>query len=106
MEERKDGGSLRGELFEDLPETPAGESEKWSPDFELIVELIGSAAALRIAEAFAGSSIYIPKTVLRQREHLEIRRAYKAGATYRELGLKYGYTETHIRNILHPKKTG
>jgi hypothetical protein len=74
----------------------------WS-DFELIEDLIGSGAAWKIAEAFAGSNIYIPKSILTNKNYLEIRRKFKAGATYREISVEYGYTETHIRNIIHRK---
>jgi len=102
-------------LFDDLPEgnagpalaspsPPADEPAEWSDDFDLIVELVGTKAAFRIAEAFAGSSVYIPKTIMKHKEYHEIRGRHRAGATYKELSGKYGYTETHIRNIVHTKK--
>ena len=100
-------------LFDDLPAAgaalpsppvPADEPSEWGEDFELIVELIGTKAAFKLAETFGGSSIYIPKTILKHKEYREIRRRYRAGASYRELGTEYRYTETHIRNIVHARK--
>ena len=92
-----------GELFQDLPartEVPEDPGE-WSEDFELMVDILGEAAAFRLAEAFAGANLYIPKNILKSRDYLEIRRKYRAGASYRELSAAYGYTESHVRNIIH-----
>jgi Mor family transcriptional regulator len=75
----------------------------WLDDFEIIEDLIGEEAARKIAESFAGSTIYIPKNILTARNHHDIRRKFKAGKTYRELSVEYSYTETHIRNIVHKK---
>jgi len=72
-----------------------------SDDFELIEDMIGTENAFKIAEAFAGSNIYIPKKILIRKNHHNIRKKYKAGSTYHELSVKYGYTTTHIRNIIH-----
>jgi len=76
----------------------------WSGEFEQLEDLIGAEAAWKIAEVFAGSTIYIPKSILTNKNYFDIRRKYKSGSSYRELAVEYGYTETHIRNIIHPKK--
>jgi hypothetical protein len=102
--------SLFGDLFE------AGEGKKttielshddikadWSEDFELIESIVGIDAAFKIAEAFAGSTIYIPKNILAAKIYYDIRKKFNSGASYRELSVEYGYTETHIRNIIHRK---
>jgi len=73
-------------------------------DFEQLEDLIGTDAAWKIAEVFAGSTIYIPKSILTNKNYLNIRRKYKNGSSYRELSLEFGYTESHIRNIIHSKK--
>jgi len=100
-------------LFSDLPEP---EPKKPEPsevpqideadtgDFEQLADLIGTEAAWKIAEVFAGSTIYIPKSILTNKNYFDIRRKYKAGSSYRELSVEFGYTETHIRNIIHRKK--
>ena len=80
---------------------PPSDDGDYNDDFELIIDLIGEAAAFKLAEAFAGSNIYIPKNILKNRDYLEIRKKYRKGSDYRELSLEYGYTETHIRNIIH-----
>ena len=98
------------ELFKDLPSTELSEQQPigdditdWS-DFELLEDLIGPEAAWKIAEAFAGSALYIPKSILTNKSHHDIRRKFKAGTTFRELSIEYGYTEAHIRNIVHKGK--
>jgi hypothetical protein len=85
----------------DLFTNPAFES---SDDFEQLEELIGSEKAHKIVEVFAGSNIYIPKSILTTKAYQSIRSEYKAGSSYRDLSIKYGYSETHIRNIIHKKK--
>ena len=107
-------------LFDDLPETKGTDTalrklqtlelpqiedvgSYWSDDFEQLEDLIGSEAALKVAEVFAGSTIYIPKNILINKNYHHIRKKFKAGSSYRELSLEFGYTETHIRNIIHKK---
>jgi hypothetical protein len=100
-------------LFDDLPVEPKKpeilvpppiDESDWSGDFEQLEDLIGAEAAWKIAEVFAGSTIYIPKSILTNKNYFDIRRKYKAGSSYRELAVEFGYTETHIRNIIHQKK--
>jgi len=76
----------------------------WNEAFEQLESLIGYDEALKIAEVFAGTAIYIPKNIITFKNYHDIRKEYKAGATYRALSVKYGYTETHIRNIVHKKE--
>jgi len=89
---------------QELSEMPPINEIDWSRDFEQLEDLIGAEAAWKIAEVFAGSTIYIPKSILTNKNYFDIRRKYKEGATYRELSMEFGYSETHIRNIIHPKK--
>ena len=106
---------MEQELFEDLqnkkdetetqkPEVPQIDKDDWSGDFEQLEDLIGEEAAWKIAEVFAGSTIYIPKSILTNKNYYDIRRKYKKGMSYRELAVMFGYTETHIRNIIHKNK--
>jgi Mor family transcriptional regulator len=85
-------------------ELPSIDDVDCSDDFEQLEDLIGAEAAWKIAEVFAGSTIYIPKSILTNKNYFYIRRKYKTGSTYRELSIEFGYTETHIRNIIHQKK--
>jgi Mor family transcriptional regulator len=73
-------------------------------DFELIQELIGAEVARKLAEAFGGSSVYIPKNAAIAEHYRRIRQEFYNGATYRELAVRYGYTKSHIRRIIHRKK--
>jgi Mor family transcriptional regulator len=75
-----------------------------SDDFELMIDLIGSEKAYKITEAFAGSVIYIPKSIVTNKNHRDIRKKHGAGSTYRELSAEYGYSEAYIRNIIPSRK--
>jgi len=96
------------ELFPDLP-AHSPFAKKGVPedtgDFELLVDIIGYAAAWKVAKSFAGSSIYIPKNILTKQSHKDIRKKYKDGTSYRELSAEYGYTERHIRRITNRSAT-
>jgi hypothetical protein len=104
--------SAEQNLFDDIPvtnkiitEPPIGKVEAdWGDNFEQLVDLIGSEMAWKIAEVFAGSTIYIPKSIFTNKNYFDIRKKYKTGSTYRELSVEFGYTETHIRNIIHQKR--
>jgi Mor family transcriptional regulator len=72
-------------------------------DFKLLCEIVGQELAVKIAEEFAGSFIYVPKNMLTIQKHLEVMEAYKAGKNYRELSLMTGYSESYIRNIINMK---
>ena len=84
-----------------LSESNENIKNDWSEVFEQLESLIGYEAVLKIAEVFAGTTIYIPKNIITFKNYHEIRKEYKDGATYRGLSVKYGYTEMHIRNIIH-----
>jgi Mor family transcriptional regulator len=73
-------------------------------DFEQLKNIIGKEKSICVVEFFAGSNIYIPKSAQTVESYQAIRKEYKDGANYRELSVKYGYTERHIRNIIHRKK--
>ena len=79
------------------------QSKENNEDFELLVETIGKKLAMKVVEIFGGSSIYIPKNILTTKRHLEILEDYKSGKTYRELSVKFHYSESHIRNIVNKK---
>lgn len=75
-------------------------------DYEMIRELIGAESAHKLAEAFGGLNVYIPKNVIADETQTEIKKAYKEGKSYRELSVKYGYSIAHIHNIIHQRKKG
>jgi len=73
-------------------------------DFELLKELLGPELALRVAEAFAGTALYIPKKIITAERYKAIRQEFQAGASYRQLSIKYGYSISHIREICRYKR--
>jgi hypothetical protein len=74
-------------------------------DFEQLKAIIGEERAARVVELFAGSTFCVPKSLQTMENYRAIRQEYKDGANYRALSIKYGYTETHIRRIIHTKRT-
>jgi Mor family transcriptional regulator len=66
--------------------------------------LIGTEAANRIAGFYSGTNLYIPKHIINERKYQKIRDEFKNGASYRELARRYGYSEQHIRRIVHKKR--
>jgi len=75
-------------------------------DFDLLTDVISLDAALKVAEAFGCSSLYIPKNILAAKTHHGNRGKFRIGAAYRDLGVEYGYTESHVRSIIHKTKGG
>lgn len=82
----------------------AGNMQVKNEDYEMIRELIGAESAQKLARFFSGSNIYIPKNIFADEVRTEIKKAYKEGKSYRELSAEYGYSEVHIRNIIHHRK--
>jgi Mor family transcriptional regulator len=72
--------------------------------FELLKELLGPELALRVADSFAGTALYIPKNIITAERHRAIRKEFQDGATYRQLSIKYGYSISHIREIVRYKR--
>jgi Mor family transcriptional regulator len=67
--------------------------------FEELQLNIGPDAANYLVNAYAGSNLYIPKKIIIKRRHEKIRDEFIRGAGYRELALRYGYSEQYIREI-------
>jgi hypothetical protein len=82
-----------------------GDTECKNEVFEELRDLLGAEQAEKVADYFSGSQVYFSKNVAIARRHREIRKAFREGATYRDLGAQYGYTEAHIRNIVHGGKS-
>jgi hypothetical protein len=59
-------------------------------DFDILKELIGEAEAQKIAKVFADGTLYIPRNIVTAELYRIIKQAYKTGATYRDLSLRYG----------------
>lgn len=72
--------------------------------FELLKELLGPELALRVADSFAGTALYIPKNIITAERHRAIRKEFQDGASYRQLSIKYGYSISHIREICRYKR--
>jgi Mor family transcriptional regulator len=71
---------------------------------ELLEHILGVDGANQYVKFFAGHSFYIPQRIITKQIYHKIRDEFKNGATYRELSFRYGYTERHIRRIIHYKK--
>ena len=71
--------------------------------YSLLVDILGEDQALTVAEAFCGTSIYLPKRIVTSRRYRVIRDEFRAGADYHSLARKHGYTVNHIRKIVHQK---
>jgi Mor family transcriptional regulator len=72
--------------------------------FDGLKGAFGTEYAHKISHYFAGSQVYFGKGVVISEKHQEIREKYKNGVSYRELASHYGYTEHHIRRIIHGRK--
>jgi Mor family transcriptional regulator len=83
----------QGELFDD----------ESTETFEQLREIIGDEPAGKVAKAFAGTMVYIPKNVIAKNIHKKIKKEYWEGASYKVLSRKYGYTERYIRNLVDRK---
>jgi hypothetical protein len=66
---------------------------------EQLEELIGLEAAMKVFDFFQGENIYFPKRVALEVLYNEIYQELKQGASYRDMCAKYGYTDSHIRQI-------
>jgi Mor family transcriptional regulator len=94
----------QGELFDDEGMESINNKDDIECKNEVFGELrdlLGNEQAEKVADYFSGSLVYFSKNVVVARKYREIRKAFRGGATYRDLSTKYGYTETHIRNIVH-----
>ena len=73
--------------------------------FEELKNIIGEDAAKRFVEHYAGSNLYTPKKIILEVKRLKIIEGFKRGAGYRELARRSGYTERHIRRIIHKERS-
>lgn len=78
--------------------------EQLDDDQKTLAGLIGMEAFRNLVRSFNGTSIYIPKIEsLEKAVRDELIKEEFDGRNYRELALKYGLTETWIRNIVLDK---
>lgn len=78
--------------------------ENLDEEQKALAELIGMEAFRNLVRAFNGTSIYIPKIEsLEKTVRDELIKEEFDGGNYKELALKYGLTETWIRNIVLEK---
>ena len=70
---------------------------------DFVSRRFGKKTAFEIAKEFAGCTVYISKSFFTKTNHDQIRAEYREGADYKALAIKYGYSESHIRNIIHKK---
>ena len=78
--------------------------ENLDEEQKILAELIGLDGFKNLVRAFNGTSIYVPKIEsLEKAVRDELIKEEFDGGNYRELALKYGLTETWIRNIVLDK---
>lgn len=79
--------------------------EELRDEQKLIAETIGMEAYFKLTKMFGGTTVYIAKAeeILRRRSRDEQIREEFDGSNYAQLALKYGLTETWIRNIVYEK---
>lgn len=78
--------------------------ENLDEEQKFLAELIGLEAFKSLVRAFNGTSIYIPKIEsLEKTVRDELIKEEFNGGNYKELALKFGLTETWIRNIVFNK---
>jgi Mor family transcriptional regulator len=65
--------------------------------------LIGKENAMKVMEFFAGEYIYFPKSVRISELHEQLYEELRNGATYSEMAVKYGYTQSYVRRIERKK---
>ena len=98
------GYGFRGILgFMGIQASQAGDHYDTNEAYSLLVDILGENQALTVAEAFSGTSIYIPKRIVTSRRYRLIRDEFRVGADYHSLAGKYGYTVNHIRKIVYQK---
>ena len=75
--------------------------ERLHPDFRKVCEIIGREKTIELARRIGGLRVYVPQAGRLRRAilHHAIREEF-TGANYRELALKYGYSENWIREIV------
>jgi Mor family transcriptional regulator len=102
----RDARALLEELRTVLFEMKQGElfDDESTETFEQLRGIIGEEQAGKVARAFAGTMVYIPKNVIAKNLHKKIKKEFWDGATYKELSRKYGYTERYIRNLVDRKR--
>jgi Mor family transcriptional regulator len=72
--------------------------------FKELQDVIGEEAAKRFVEHYSGSNLYTPQKILLEMKHEKIIEEFKKGASYKELARRYGFTERHIRRIVHKRR--
>lgn len=78
--------------------------ENLDEEQKTLAELVGLEGFKNLVKAFNGTSIYIPKIEsIEKAVRDEMIREEFDGGNYKELALKYGLTETWIRNIVLDK---
>lgn len=77
-----------------------GAAGRFPGDLGLIAEVVGSEAAMKIAYAFKGTTLYIPGIESRGERDDRIRGEYEKGATIKALAARHGLTERTIRSVL------
>jgi Mor family transcriptional regulator len=61
--------------------------------------LIGEENARKVFDLFKGENIYFPKRIGLAKLHNEICADLRSGMTYKQVALKYGYSNSYIRKI-------
>jgi Mor family transcriptional regulator len=79
-------------------------SPQFKTDMEILLELVGADMYNAILKEFGGQALYITRKPHQPGVYDLIRAEYRAGARYRDLAHKYGFSETYIRKICRPQR--
>lgn len=68
-----------------------------------LVRLIGAKNTLKIIKSFSGSLIYLPTmdSLMKNERNIALYDEFMSGASYKQLALKYGLSDSTIRNLIN-----
>ncbi len=87
------------EVFEQVAAVSTEEIENAGGEIEPVS--LGKKIAWSLCCTFAGEQITFPKTLLRAKRDIDIKKEFAEGASYRDLSRKYDLTTRQIRFICH-----
>ena len=68
--------------------------------YHRLVEIIGQEAADKLLREFPAGTVYLPKLALKYPIYAKLYREWEDGASYDDLGRRYGFGRTHCRYIV------
>ena len=77
-------------------------------DLQLFYEIVGKEAYEEVVRVYGGSNVYIPmmETYNREERNQKIYEEFCSGASFKELGLKWGLAANTVRGIVYKCRRG